>query len=183
MPTRLAGAFFFGEAMTQGPYLSPSLRLVGVNPHWMVVEQDMHGYYLRERTDEELDDVLDTNRRTQMRRAHFVAELSHLTGIPVVELATGRKIPRARKGKVASGQGRAYYDEIRDRVDILALAQELTEMKRSGKSWKGRCPFHADRTPSFVVWPESRGWRCFGACAEGGDVITLYQKAKDARLL
>jgi hypothetical protein len=47
--------------------------------------------------------------------------------------------------------------------------------RRPPASWRSRCPLHDERTPSFVVTP-GRGWRCFGACDAGGDVIDLVQR-------
>jgi DNA primase len=48
-------------------------------------------------------------------------------------------------------------------------------LKRSGRILKGLCPFHAEKTPSFVVFPESGTWRCFG-CSQGGDLFTFVMK-------
>ncbi|MBI2331724.1 MAG: DNA primase, partial [Chloroflexi bacterium] len=68
-------------------------------------------------------------------------------------------------------------EEIKDRLDILDIVSETVQLKRSGKSYTGFCPFHANtRTPSFVVWPESGTWKCFGACNEGGDIFKFVMK-------
>jgi len=51
------------------------------------------------------------------------------------------------------------------------------ELRRSGRSYSGFCPFHANtRTPSFAVWPETGTWRCFGECNDGGDVFKFVMK-------
>ncbi|MBL8160682.1 MAG: DNA primase [Anaerolineae bacterium] len=67
-------------------------------------------------------------------------------------------------------------DEIKARLDIVSYIQQYAPLKRAGKSWKACCPFHNERTPSFVVNPDTQSWRCFGQCAEGGDVISFAMK-------
>lgn len=67
-------------------------------------------------------------------------------------------------------------DEIKARLDIVSYIQQYAPLKRAGKSWKACCPFHDERTPSFVVNPDTQTWRCFGQCAEGGDVISFAMK-------
>jgi DNA primase len=68
-------------------------------------------------------------------------------------------------------------DDIKDRIDVVELVSETVKLKRSGRTYTGFCPFHANtRTPSFVVWPESGTWKCFGACNTGGDVFTFLMK-------
>ncbi|HTP10633.1 MAG TPA: DNA primase [Anaerolineae bacterium] len=68
-------------------------------------------------------------------------------------------------------------DDIKDRIDIIDVVSETVKLKKSGRTYTGFCPFHANtRTPSFVVWPESGTWKCFGACNTGGDVFTFLMK-------
>ncbi len=45
--------------------------------------------------------------------------------------------------------------EIRERIDMLELVGAKVQLKRSGKNWKGLCPFHTEKTPSFYVYPDS----------------------------
>jgi DNA primase len=61
-------------------------------------------------------------------------------------------------------------EQVRDAVDIVALVGEKVALRRAGRSWKGLCPFHAEKTPSFTVNPERQVWHCFG-CDKGGDVF------------
>ncbi|MDT8305862.1 MAG: DNA primase [Anaerolineae bacterium] len=68
-------------------------------------------------------------------------------------------------------------DEIKSRLDIVDVIGETVQLRRSGKSYTGFCPFHQNtRTPAFVVFPDSQTWRCFGACAEGGDLFSFVMK-------
>jgi DNA primase catalytic core len=61
-------------------------------------------------------------------------------------------------------------EQVRDATDIVALVGEKVRLRRSGRSWKGLCPFHAEKTPSFTVNPERQVWHCFG-CGKGGDAF------------
>jgi DNA primase len=68
-------------------------------------------------------------------------------------------------------------DEIKSRIDIVDLVSESVKLRRSGKSYTGFCPFHANsKTPAFAVFPESGTWRCFGQCNEGGDIFKFVMK-------
>ena len=67
-------------------------------------------------------------------------------------------------------------DDIKARLDILEVVGQRVPLQRSGRSYKGNCPFHQERTPSFHVFPERQSWRCFGACATGGDAIGFVMR-------
>ena len=67
-------------------------------------------------------------------------------------------------------------DEVKSRTDIVQVIAETVDLDTSSRSPKSRCPFHAERTPSFFVFPETGSWRCFGACATGGDVFAFVMK-------
>ena len=68
-------------------------------------------------------------------------------------------------------------EEIKNRLDIVDIVSETVQLRRSGSSYTGFCPFHSNsRTPAFVVFPETQTWRCFGACAEGGDLFNFVMK-------
>ena len=71
----------------------------------------------------------------------------------------------------------SQVDDIKNQVDIVDLVSETVNLRRTGKNYIGFCPFHENtRTPSFVVFPDSGTWRCFGQCAEGGDVFSYVMK-------
>jgi DNA primase len=67
-------------------------------------------------------------------------------------------------------------DEIKSRIDVVELIGNTVQLKKAGRTYKGLCPFHSEKTPSFVVFPDSQNWRCFGACGEGGDIFTFVMK-------
>jgi DNA primase len=65
--------------------------------------------------------------------------------------------------------------EIRDRTPISSFIGERIPLKKSGRNFKGLCPFHQEKTPSFMVSEEKQIFHCFG-CGEGGDVFTFLMK-------
>jgi len=68
-------------------------------------------------------------------------------------------------------------DEIKARVDIVDIVSQSVQLRRTGKNYIGFCPFHPNtRTPSFVVFPETGTWHCFGQCNEGGDIFSFTMK-------
>jgi DNA primase len=68
-------------------------------------------------------------------------------------------------------------EEIKSRLDIVDIVSDYLPLRKSGNSLSGFCPFHTNtRTPSFVVFPTSQTWRCFGACADGGDIFSFVMK-------
>jgi DNA primase len=70
-------------------------------------------------------------------------------------------------------------DEVKDRLDIVEVIQSYVPLKKAGRNYKGLCPFHAEKTPSFVVFPHTGTWHCFGACGTGGDVFTFVMKQEN----
>jgi DNA primase len=66
-------------------------------------------------------------------------------------------------------------DEIRGRLDIVELVGQAVNLRRAGENWKGLCPFHAEKTPSFTVSPKKGIFYCFG-CHAGGDVFGFLMR-------
>ncbi len=70
-------------------------------------------------------------------------------------------------------------DEVKQRIDIVEMVNRYTPLKRAGSIYKGQCPFHNERTPSFVVFPNTGTWHCFGACGTGGDVFSFVMRKEN----
>ena len=73
----------------------------------------------------------------------------------------------------------ALVDEVKSRSDILQVISEYVDLDSSSRQPKALCPFHVERTPSFVIYPETGSWRCYGGCSEGGDVISFVMKKEN----
>ena len=63
-----------------------------------------------------------------------------------------------------------FVEEVRRAADIVRVISDHMPLKKMGSSWKGLCPFHEEKTPSFNVRQEPPVFHCFG-CGEGGDVF------------
>ena len=69
----------------------------------------------------------------------------------------------------------AALDEIRAAVDIIDLVSRFVNLKKAGQNWKGLCPFHMEKTPSFMVNPRKGIFHCFG-CGVGGDAFGFLMR-------
>jgi len=67
-------------------------------------------------------------------------------------------------------------DEVKQRTDIVEVISEYVSLSKSGRTFRGLCPFHSEKNPSFFVYPEQQTWHCFGACNTGGDVYSFVMK-------
>lgn len=66
-------------------------------------------------------------------------------------------------------------DEVKKKTDIAALISEVVQLKKAGRNYKGLCPFHSEKSPSFMVSPEIQIFKCFG-CGLGGDVLRFVME-------
>ena len=69
-------------------------------------------------------------------------------------------------------------ERVKAAMEILPLVEEVVRLRKAGSTYKGLCPFHQERTPSFTVSPGRGTFKCFG-CGEGGDAITFVQKTEN----
>src|SRR5437667_6233599 len=69
----------------------------------------------------------------------------------------------------------SIIETIKVKVDVADEISSVVVLQRAGKSLKGLCPFHNERSPSFYVFSETQTWHCFG-CNEGGDIFSFVQK-------
>ena len=76
-------------------------------------------------------------------------------------------------------QPASTIEDVKTRLDIVeTVGSYVPNLKRSGRTWKANCPFHNERTPSFIVDPVRNSWHCFGACSTGGDVIEFVRRVE-----
>ena len=115
----------------------------------------------------------------------LTARLVHL----LIKLAQGYKIGKIppfpgdkRVSQVKSGTG--LFGAVKAAFSVSDIAGRFTELTEIGPDHlRGCCPLHQEKTGSFHVWEDKGTWRCFGACARGGDVIQLTQLLLDKGLL
>ncbi len=69
-------------------------------------------------------------------------------------------------------------EEIKSRLDIVQIIEKYVPLKQAGKNYSGLCPFHHEKTPSFIVSPDIQRYKCFG-CGESGDMFNFIQKIEN----
>ncbi len=72
----------------------------------------------------------------------------------------------------------ALVDEVKAKLSIVDVVSDyVTLQNASSRNPKALCPFHEERTPSFTLYPDQGSWRCYGACADGGDIFSFVMRA------
>ena len=66
-------------------------------------------------------------------------------------------------------------DQIKSKIDIVSLVSSYMKLDKAGANWKGKCPFHNEKTPSFFVSPDRGSYYCFG-CQAKGDIFTFVEE-------
>ncbi len=69
----------------------------------------------------------------------------------------------------------SQIQEVKQASDIIQIISERRQLQRSGTNWRGLCPFHSEKSPSFFVSEQMQRYKCFG-CGENGDVFTFLEK-------
>jgi DNA primase len=70
-------------------------------------------------------------------------------------------------------------DDVKQKIDIIDVIGQYVSLKKAGRNFKALCPFHSEKTPSFMVFPDKGTWHCFGACGTGGDAFSFLMKREN----
>jgi DNA primase catalytic core len=84
-------------------------------------------------------------------------------------------VRREREGSPITTSSSGIVAEIKSKLPAVEVVGETVVLKRAGTVYKGLCPFHAEKTPSFIVTPERETWHCFG-CGKHGDIFTFLRE-------
>jgi CHC2 zinc finger len=124
----------------------------------------------------------------ELRRELHHAEVNFLPDWPGYEywlwyadiVRTAIEIKKARRPVARPVPGYVDVESIKGRADILTIIESYDlKVRKAGHNFKCCCPFHNERTPSFIINPDKQSWHCFGACATGGDVFSFVMKIEN----
>lgn len=87
-------------------------------------------------------------------------------------LRAAQKCQQANPPPISPFSTKIDIDALKDKADIVEVAERYTTLRKSGRNFVGSCPLHEDKHPSFFVYPDKQTWRCY-QCNKGGDVIAL----------
>lgn len=82
-----------------------------------------------------------------------------------------------QNGYATNGYVPGYLEEIKRRISLVDIVSVRVNLKKSGRNYKGNCPFHGEKSPSFFVFPETESYYCFG-CHESGDIFGFTMKTE-----
>ena len=89
----------------------------------------------------------------------------------------GRGAPSLNKKAAPVADANDSIKDIKARLSIVDVVQETVPLQRAGRNFKGLCPFHSEKTPSFVVYPENGSYHCFG-CGANGDIFGFVMQSQ-----
>lgn len=114
----------------------------------------------------------------QARLAWFAVEAALYQARPSERPFQPRRFPMDASPTPVFRPGDSVFDQLR-RADLAAYAGKYTRLNQVGPgTWRGKCPLHKERTGSFYVYADPWRWRCYGACAMGGDILTLKRELR-----
>jgi hypothetical protein len=158
---------------------------------WLEIFPEARGYIERklvyyralrgwiEKQKDEILELLAMRNLGEEEEAFFLFLIKIYVGIPLIWV--NREIRRLerylpKKRTYNSSEKFLDADEIKRKVDIVEVIGDYVELKKVGKGYMGRCPFHEDKNPSFAVYHD--GYKCFG-CGASGDVIDFIMQIRN----
>ena len=133
-----------------------------------------------EKQKDEILELLAMRNLTEDEEAFYLFLIKVYIGFPLIWVNEEiRRLERYLPGKEKNKASNKFIDveEVKKRVDIVEVVSDYIELKRTGKVYMGRCPFHDDRKPSFAVYPDGF-YKCFG-CGASGDVIDFIMQIRN----
>ena len=135
---------------------------------------------LRARTKRELAEMVNGISLNARILPHSLASLGLPTSPTSEDFWTGQVLPEIRtamdhRSRPKPPPGTGPIARLKA-MDIADVAARFTVLTGNGNRRKGRCPMHQEITASFYVYLESQRWRCYGACASGGDLVDLLTR-------